>query len=301
MRTEFRLGDFVSEGQLIAPGSFIHFGDPEATQPYTLTFCENVDYLRRAASNPNVSAVLALRRDLDLLDGQPTTGIAVVENPRAVYWQAFVSLVKRGLIFPETEFGRGSGCRIHPSASVSEKAWIGDDVTIEAHASIGDYCIIGPGSHIGPGARIGAPGLENVKVGDRRLFIEHAGGVRLGERVIVLANAIVSRAVHPTFTTVGDDTHISLLSSIGHQSRIGKRCSIAGNCLIGGDATLGDDVTIGPSVTIRDGLRIGSHARIRIGSVVIEDVPDNGDVSGNFAVNHLTNLRSYARARHGSR
>jgi UDP-3-O-[3-hydroxymyristoyl] glucosamine N-acyltransferase LpxD len=298
---EFLLRDFVEPRELIQSGSFTHFDDPQAIKPSALAFCEDLENLYRAMQNPNVSAILALRRDLDRVGGQPTVGTAAVDHPRAVYWRAFVSLVKRGLIFPEMKFGRGSGCRIHPSASVSEKVWLGDDVTIEAQASIGDYCIIGAASNIGPGARIGADGLQSVNIAERKLFIGHAGGVRLGERVVVLANAVISRAVHPVFTTVGDDTHLSLLSSIGHQSEVGKRCSIAGNCLIGGSAKLGDDVVIGPSVTVKDGIRIGDNARIRLGSVVIEDVPDNGDVSGNFAINHVTNLRSYVRTRNEAR
>lgn len=301
MSAEFKLGDFVEARELIRPGSFTHFDDPRTTKSSAIAFCEDLENLHRAIRNPNVSAILVRRCDLDRVGALPAVGTAVVESPRVVYWQAFVSLIKRGLLFPDMEFGRGSGCRIHPSASVSKKVWLGDGVTIEAHASISDYCIVGAGSHIGPGARIGADGLQSVNVEERKLFIDHAGGVRLGERVIVLANAVVSRAVHPVFTTVGDDTHVSLLSSIGHQSEVGKRCSIAGNCLIGGSTSLGDDVLIGPSVTIKDGIRIGDSARIRLGSVVIEDVPKGGDVSGNFAINHLTNLRSHVRSRNDAR
>ncbi|KQW22302.1 hypothetical protein ASC80_02600 [Afipia sp. Root123D2] len=301
MSYEFQLQDIVASNELVQPGSFTHFGDPQATAPAALAYCEDLENLRSAMQNPNVSAIMARRSDFDLIGGLAGGGIAFVDHPRVVYWQAFLSLAERGLLVPEMEFGRGSRCRIHPSASVSGKTWIGDDVTIDAQASVSDYSVVGPGSIIGPGVRIGADGLQSLSIDGRKIFISHAGGVRLGERVVVLANAVISRAVHPIFTLVGDDTHLSLLSSIGHQSEIGPRCSIAGNCLIGGSVRMGSNVVIGPSVTIKDGLRIGDNARIRIGSVVIEDVPDRADISGNFAVNHVTNLRIYTRTRHGAR
>jgi len=64
---------------------------------------------------------------------------------------------------------------------------------------------------------------------------------------------------------------------------------------------MGNDVVLGPSVAIKDGITIGNRARIRLGSVVIEDVKDGTDLSGNFAVRHLSNLRNYARIRNDSR
>jgi acyl-[acyl carrier protein]--UDP-N-acetylglucosamine O-acyltransferase len=301
MTMDFELQEFFSPKQMIRNRSFAHFGNPETTYPGTLVFCEDIEHLHRALQNPNVSAIVTRRQDFDRICAETNAGIAVAEHPRLAYWQIFIALVDRGVLRPEMEFGCGSGCKIHPTASISNKAWIGDDVTVEAHASIGDYCIVQTNSLIGAGARIGADGLENVRAGDRRLFIRHAGGVRLGERVVVLANAVVSRGVYPVFTSIGDDTHISLLCSIGHQSELGRRCSIAGNCLVGGSVEIGDDVILGPSVTIKDGVRIGNRARIRLGSVVIEDVEDDADISGNFAVRHISNLRNYVRSRNDSR
>ena len=47
--------------------------------------------------------------------------------------------------------------------------------------------------------------------------------------------------------------------------------------------TVGDGASIGTSATIMCGVRIGRHAVVGAGSVVLEDVPDCGVVVGNPA------------------
>jgi len=65
--------------------------------------------------------------------------------------------------------------------------------------------------------------------------------------------------------------------------------------MVSGNVIIGNSVWIGPSSTIRDGIKIGSNAKIRLGSVVLTDVAENEDVSGNFAYNHNKNLLNYLK------
>ena len=44
-------------------------------------------------------------------------------------------------------------------------------------------------------------------------------------------------------------------------------------------------------------VRIGEGAEVRLGAVVIRDVPDGGDVSGNFARGHAGNMKRYLKGR----
>lgn len=295
----FELSSLFSASAIRNNGCFNHFDVVETRVPGAIVFCETRRHFGVAASNPNVSAIVTTASAFSDLDMRRDVGLVICTHARFDYWTAFNSLVVRDELKPSMEFGRGQECQIHPSAVVSEKVLIGDRVEVQAGAVIGDYSIIGPDSVIGMGAKIGASGLESANGDGQRLIVRHAGGVRLGARVAVLANAIVSRAVHPSWTIIGDDTHISLLSSIGHQSTIGKNCSLAGNCLVGGGVRMGDGVIVGPSVSIKDGVSIGSGARIRIGSVVVQDVPAGKDVSGNFAMPHTANIRNYARIKNG--
>lgn len=74
---------------------------------------------------------------------------------------------------------------------------------------------------------------------------------------------------------------------------------MSGNCLVGGSAKLGENVILGPSVTIKGGIKIGANSRVRIGSVVVQNYPENSDISGNFAYEHIKNIRNFARFRNG--
>jgi UDP-3-O-[3-hydroxymyristoyl] glucosamine N-acyltransferase len=192
------------------------------------------------------------------------------------------------------EFGRGEGCRIHPTAVVSPKSWIGDRVEIAPHAVIEAYSAVDRDSFIGPGAIVGAEGLQVFATGEGATFVRHAGGVRVGRSVVLLANAVISKAVRPIFTEIGEYCSISLLTGIGHESRLGARCSLASNVVVGGSVTMKDDVWVGPSACIKDGVSIGARARILLGSVVVKDVADGEVLSGNFAIAHHRNLRRQA-------
>ncbi len=294
--TTFSLSRVFAGGKLLKNGDFSRFGTPDDAESGSLVFCENLEYLERAARNPGVTAILAPQDCIDRLAPEGK-GLISTDTPRVDYWIAFSSLVEAGELRPRMDFGRGAGCRIHPTAMVSERAYIGDGVVVDAHAYVGEYSELGPGAWIGPGACVAIDGLQNVRAGGRLIYVKHAGGARIGKGAVLLAQAIVQRAVYPTFTRVGHDTHISVRSSIGHESIIGQRCSIAGNCQLGGSVIVGDDVVIGLSSTLKDGIRVGSGARIRIGSVVIEDVEAGGDVSGNFALAHRAHLLAFARRR----
>jgi UDP-3-O-[3-hydroxymyristoyl] glucosamine N-acyltransferase len=291
-----RLSDHFTVLDYTFDAEFTRFGSCDAEENDTISYCEDVGYLAVANKNANIRAVFARKADLDLLKDAPKIAIIYSENPKAEFWKFFQTLAVSKAIEPSMEYFRSPDCSIDPSAYVSDKTFISKGVIIGPQAYIGDCTILGERTFIGPGAKIGVDGLQSFLEKSTRRFVQHAGGVRIGADVVILSGAIISRGVFPTkFTSIGDETHISLLSSVGHESIIGSRCSIAGNCLIGGGVAIEDNVIIGPSATIKDGVRIGKNSKIRIGSVVVSDVIENGDVSGNFAISHIKFLRNYAK------
>jgi UDP-3-O-[3-hydroxymyristoyl] glucosamine N-acyltransferase len=44
---------------------------------------------------------------------------------------------------------------------------------------------------------------------------------------------------------------------------------------------------------LSNGIRIGKNSRVRLGSVVVNDLPEGSDVSGNFARSHQESLRNF--------
>jgi len=63
--------------------------------------------------------------------------------------------------------------------------------------------------------------------------------------------------------------------------------------VIAGRARVGEQAWIGASATVSNAIRVGARARVRLGAVVIRDVPAGASVSGNFAVDHARTLRDY--------
>ncbi len=98
------------------------------------------------------------------------------------------------------------------------------------------------GIEIHPGARIG-----------RRFFIDHGMGVVIGETSEIGDDVLLYQGV--TLGGTGKDT--------------GKR-----------HPTIGDGVVIGTGAKILGNIRIGDHAKVGAGSVVIRSVPDHSTVVG---------------------
>ncbi len=276
-------------------GHFACLNKVDSDIPYSLVYCEDLHYLEEAAGNSNVSAIITTNDLLNLLNKKIDKGVIVIDNPKFEYWKLFNRLVDEKFFSFKMDVGVGRNCKIHATAVISEKSLIGDNVTIGANAVIQEYSIIGNNSVIAPGVIIGAEGMQLIENSSLKMFIKHTGGTKIGENVTVLSNSVIQKAVLPVFTEIGDGCNLSVLVSIGHQSRIGKNCSFAGNVLIGGSVELGDDITVGPSATIKDGLKIGSGAQIKLGSVVVKDVKAGETVSGNFAISHIRNLKHYAK------
>jgi serine O-acetyltransferase len=98
------------------------------------------------------------------------------------------------------------------------------------------------GIEIHPGARIG-----------RRFFIDHGMGVVIGETSEIGDDVLLYQGV--TLGGTGKDT--------------GKR-----------HPTIGDGVVIGTGAKILGNIRIGDHAKVGAGSVVVRSVPDHSTVVG---------------------
>ena len=152
------------------------------------------------------------------------------------------------------------GPSIHPSADVSEGAFIGDGTLVwhlaqvRERAVVGAACSIGRGAYVGPGVRLG----DRCKVQNHALVYEPAvveDGVFIGPAV-VFTNDLMPRAVTPDGRLkTGDDWE-----AVGVVVREG--------------ASVGARAVVVAPVTI------GRWAMVGAGSVVTRDVPDFALVVG---------------------
>jgi UDP-3-O-[3-hydroxymyristoyl] glucosamine N-acyltransferase len=125
----------------------------------------------------------------------------------------------------------------------------------------------------------------------------HAGGVRLGDRVQVMANAVIATGVFHEFTDIGPDVRIGNCAFVSHNVRIGRRSIIGHGAIVNGNIDIGEDVWIGPSASLVNGIRIGDRAHVALGSVVICSLESDQWVAGNFAIRHRALLKHVASIR----
>jgi UDP-3-O-[3-hydroxymyristoyl] glucosamine N-acyltransferase len=261
-------------------------------QPGVVCLAMNRDYFAQAAANPCACAIIA---PAAAVGNEAPQGKALIIGDRAE--ELYLHLHAAQL--PDHD---GDLPEIDDSASVDTTAVLRGCVRIEAGVRIGPRAVIsGPaivrnGAHIDAGAIVGCEGLYAKTVRGTRVHMPHFGGVEIGERAYIHAGAVIARsAIRGEVTRIGNDAHIGVMANVGHDAEIGEAATLSSHCVIAGRARIGAHAWVGASATISNAVRVGDHARVRLGAVVVRDVPERGDVSGNFAVEHARTLRHYLK------
>ncbi|HET9819685.1 MAG TPA: hypothetical protein VFP92_11030, partial [Rhodanobacteraceae bacterium] len=249
-------------------------------------------YFAEAAANPCVRAIIA---PANAIGREPLSDKALIISDLAEELYLHLHATQLSDIASDAP-------EIHASALVDTTAVLRGHVKIEAGVQIGPRVVIsGPAvvrrnACIDAGAIIGCDGLYAKVVQGERTHIPHFGGVEIGEQVYVHAGAIIARsAIRHEATQIAKGAHIGIGANIGHDAIVGEAATLSSHCVIAGRAHIGAHAWVGASATISNAIRVGEHARIRLGAVVIRDVPPQGDVSGNFAVEHTRTLRNYLK------
>ena len=182
---------------------------------------------------------------------------------------------------------------IHPTAVISENANIGDNVTI------GPFCVVD----------------DNVTIGDGCILKSHVvvrGPTRIGKNNKFFQFSSIGEdcqdkkyAGEPTELVIGDDNEFREGVTV-HRGTIqdnsitiiGSRCLLMANAHVAHDCVLGDDiilannvavaghvhiddfVIVGGAVGIHQFCKIGAHAFLGAGGIILRDVPPFVMVSG---------------------
>ena len=258
----------------------------------------NRKYYEEAALNDHVVAIIAPRA---AVSAPPAKNKAVIIAEKAD--ELFYAI--HNLAIHEAHANHPPRRDIHPEARVSPGArLLGADIRIGAGTVIHEGALligpleIGPDCTIMPGALLGTDGMFSKRVLGRKLHVRHFGGVRLGRNVMIHAGTNVSKSVNfAEATVIEDDVNIGIGANIGHDSHIGADTEISGRVMLAGRVMLGKRCWLGAGAVLSNAIEVGDGAKIRIGSVVVDDVPAGADVSGNFALDHKARLREHLTAR----
>jgi UDP-3-O-[3-hydroxymyristoyl] glucosamine N-acyltransferase len=177
----------------------------------------------------------------------------------------------------------GDRVTIHSGARVMAGCRIGDDVTIFPGAVLYEDTTVGSRSIIHAGAVIGAYGFGYKFVDGRHQLSQQLGHVEIGEDVEIGANSTIDRGTYSA-TVIGDGTKIDNLVMIAHNCRIGRHNMICSQVGIAGSTTTGDYVVMAGQVGVRDHVHIGKGAVLGAMAGVANDVPDGAHMLGAPAV-----------------
>lgn len=291
------LSKYARRCEVLHEGTFSHLDLSSTDRPSALVYCQTFAFLKVALKNSHVSCIITtpdLAKEVSKQPQREGLGIAVAADPRLEYFLAYKELLEASLLNPSFTFGIGKDCKIHPTATISEKSRLGNRVHVGPGAVIEDNVQLGDDVFIGPNVVLGADGLLTLRESDGHLLmIKHAGSLEISNSTVILAGAVVAKSLYSTPTRIADNCQIGILSNIGHGAQIGTRSVISGNCVLAGRSEIGTDVVVGASVSIAQGVTVGDRAQIKMGSVVIQNVATSGTVSGNFAIAHKTNMQQF--------
>jgi UDP-3-O-[3-hydroxymyristoyl] glucosamine N-acyltransferase len=258
----------------------------------------NRKYFDEAAANPNIVAIVAAKAAMTAAPAQKKT-VIVADKPDELFYALHNAAIH------EREKVAALKREIHTSARVAPSVQLsGDGIRIGANTEIREGCLligpldIGPDCLIMPGVMLGTDGMFSKKILGKKQHVRHFGGVKIGRNTIVHAGSNVSRSVnHGENTTLGDDVNVGIGVNIGHDSTVGDGSELSGRVMLAGRVTIGKGCWLGAAAVLSNAITVGDKAKIRIGAVVVEDVPAGADVSGNFASDHTARLREMMLAK----
>lgn len=191
-----------------------------------------------------------------------------------------------------------AGARVHADAEVGPYAIIGPDVVIGAQTVVGAHAVIdgdttiGQGNHIFHHASVGAPPQDLKHAGEKtKLVIGDRNQIR--EFATLHTGTVGGGGV----TVVGDDNLFMAYSHVAHDCRVGNRCVLANAATLAGHVEVGDFVTVGGLSGVHQFSRLGSHAFLAGGTMVVMDIPPYCMAQGDRA--ELAGLNAVGLTRRG--
>lgn len=278
------------------PREFLGVGQLDRCLPNQLSWSKT---LNRATYTSEASVILVPMSEIDNVQENISRTFVFVDNPRDVFRiilsKMFSTQVASSKGIDQTDLfeKKPEDCYVSRSAIVASGVILGSRVIIHHGVTIYPNVVIGDDTEIGPGSIIGGPGYGHVRLSDGTLNqFPHVGGVQIGNHVTIGNNTCVdSGGLSPTF--IGDGCKIGNLTQIAHNVMLGENCLIGTRCQIAGGTKIGSQTEVWAGVTISNNRTIGKNCSIKIGSIVITDLSDGSQVSGNFAEPHKKRMEKY--------
>ena len=174
---------------------------------------------------------------------------------------------------------------IHPTAIVSPRAELGDNVTVGPYVIIGDGCVVGDGctlearSVLAKNVRLAASvsvGIGTVLGGDPQdlKFKGEETWVEIGEGTRIREYSTINRGTAQSFkTTVGKGCFLMSYVHLAHDCHVGDGVIISNGTQLAGHVTVEDRAILSGLTAVHQFVKIGRHSFVGGCSRVAKDVP----------------------------
>jgi UDP-N-acetylglucosamine acyltransferase len=190
------------------------------------------------------------------------------------------------------------GAQLHPSVEVGPFAVIGPRVKLGAGTRVGSHAVLEGDTELGAGNQV----FHHASVGAAPQDLKYAGEeTRLvigeGNQIREFTTLHRGTAGGGGVTRIGDRNLFMAYSHVAHDCQVGSGCVLANSVALAGHVELGDHVILGGLSGVHQFTRIGSHAFVAGGAMVVLDVPPYCTAQGDRA--ELAGLNTVGLTRHG--
>jgi UDP-N-acetylglucosamine acyltransferase len=182
----------------------------------------------------------------------------------------------RAELAPDVEVG--------PGAVIGPDVRVGSRTVIGAHAVLDGHLTIGADNRIFPHAVLGTP-PQDIK------YMNEPTRLQIGDRNLIREFATVHRGTPQGkgITAIGSDVFLMAYVHIAHDNLLEDHVVVANSAQIAGHVVLGEYAIVGGCSAVHQFVRVGPHAFIGGGSILVMDVPPFCKATGNRARLHGLN------------
>ncbi len=163
----------------------------------------------------------------------------------------------------------GDNVEVGPYAYIDDNVTIGNDCKIHPHAIIYSYVRMGDGCEVFPGAVVGAI-PQDLKYDGEVSYVE------IGNNVTIRECATINRGTKASgkgITYIGNDTLIMSYVHVAHDCHVGNHCILTSFVGIAGETDVDDWAIIGGGTVAHQFSHIGAHAMVGGGYRINKDIP----------------------------
>lgn len=163
----------------------------------------------------------------------------------------------------------GDNIEVGPYAFIDDEVEIGDGCKILPHATIFKYVRIGKNCSVFPGAVVGAI-PQDLK------FEGEVSYVEIGDNVNIRECATINRGTKASgkgVTKIGNNTLIMSYVHVAHDCHVGNHCILTSYVGIAGETDVDDWAILGGGSMAHQFTKVGCHAMVGGGSLLNKDIP----------------------------